>query len=73
MLIRAIGESRHAFSPEEVAVLTTVFDGILKTLNLANREDPLTILIAKKIIELAIAGERDPVRLRERTLAALGN
>jgi hypothetical protein len=35
---------------------------------LVDRSDPATEMVAKKIIELADEGERDPVRLRERTI-----
>jgi hypothetical protein len=33
--------------------------------------DPTTEIVAKKIIELAQRGERDPVRLRERAIRSL--
>jgi hypothetical protein len=35
-----------------------------------DRSDPVTSLIAKKIIELARLGERDPGRLRQAALQA---
>jgi hypothetical protein len=35
-------------------------------LGLTDRTDPVTELVAKKIIELANRGERDPLRLRDR-------
>jgi hypothetical protein len=37
------------------------------------RQDPITELLAKKIIEAALAGERDPDRLCEAALRDLGN
>ena len=43
----------------------------LRTLRLANRSDPRTEIVAKKIIELAQRGERDPVRLRECAIRSL--
>ena len=58
-----------AFSPEEVETLTTAFEDTLRALELTNREDPLTILVARKIFDMAKAGERDPKRLRDRMLA----
>jgi len=58
----------HAFGPDEIRVLTTAFEDTLRTLRLANRGDPATEIIARKIIELAAQGERDPVRLRERAI-----
>ncbi len=42
-----------------------------KVLQLSDRTDPITELVARKIIEIAEVGERDPDRLCERALAAL--
>jgi len=58
----------HAFGPDEIRVLTTAFEDTLRTLRLANGGDPVTEIIARKIIELAQQGERDPVQLRERAI-----
>jgi hypothetical protein len=61
----------HAFGPDEIQVLTTAFEDTLRTLRLVDRADPATEIIAKKIIELAAQGERDPDRLRERAIQLL--
>ena len=37
----------------------------MRELRLVDRTDPATQLVAKRIIELAQQGERDPIRLRE--------
>ena len=37
-----------------------------------DRDDPETNAVAKKIIEFAQRGERDPIRLRQFVLQALG-
>jgi hypothetical protein len=50
---------RHIFEPEDVRVLAVVYEDVLKTLGLVERKDPLTELVAKKLVELAQAGERD--------------
>jgi hypothetical protein len=42
-----------------------------QSLQLADRTDPLTEVVAKKIIEHARRGERDPRRLREIVLKEL--
>jgi hypothetical protein len=55
----------HAFGPEEIKVLGDAFEDALRTLRLVNRDDPATEIVAKKIIELAQRGERDPERLRQ--------
>jgi hypothetical protein len=59
------------FGPDDVKVLTTAYEEALRTLRLKDRSDPATEMIAKKIIELAQRGERDPVRLREYAIRGL--
>jgi hypothetical protein len=60
-----------AFGPDEIEVLTTAYEEALRALGLKDRADPATEMIAKKIIELAQRGERDPVRLREHAIRSL--
>src|SRR5262244_2832318 len=62
----------NAFAPEDVTILVEAFEGALKALELKHREDPLTLCVARCIIDLGKQGERDPTRLRERTLEILG-
>jgi hypothetical protein len=59
------------FAPELVTLMGDVFEEVLKTLGLVDREDPVTKLVAHKIIELVRSGERDPVRLKQLTLEAI--
>ena len=40
----------NAFNPEEVTILRDVFEDTLRALKLTDRSDPVTSLIAKKII-----------------------
>jgi len=68
MPIRLIIKNDHAFTPEDAEVLILAFEDTLKVLRLVDREDPVTMLVARTIIDLAKQGERDPVRLREATL-----
>jgi hypothetical protein len=58
------------FEPEQLAVLGGVFEDVLQALGLVDRHDPLTELVARKVMELAQTGERDPVRLKQLTLEA---
>jgi hypothetical protein len=62
---------RQAFSPEHIKVLTAAFEDVLRALDLIDRTDPQTELVARKIIECAQTGERDPVRLRDCALKLL--
>ena len=43
----------------------------LRELGLVDRDDPATLMVAKRIIELAQQGERDAARLREGALKSL--
>jgi hypothetical protein len=61
----------HVFGPDEIRILTTAFEDTLRTLRLVDRADPATEIIARRIIELAQQGERDPDRLRERAIQSL--
>jgi hypothetical protein len=55
------------FEPE-VTRMGEVYEDVLRSLGLVDRTDPLTELIARMVIQLAHSGERDPVRLKARTL-----
>jgi hypothetical protein len=50
--------------------LILAFENTLRVLGLTNREDPLTVAVAKLIIQLAKDDERDPGRLRDGVLEA---
>jgi hypothetical protein len=52
------------FAPEEIGMLVTAFEDILRDLRLVDRNDPAVALVAKRVIELARQGERDPATLR---------
>ena len=71
MPIRLIIKNDRAFSAEEATVLIEAFEDTLRALKLTDREDPITLLVAKRVVELAKEGERDPVQLRNRTLKTI--
>ena len=73
MPIRLIikNDENDAFTPEDAKILIDAFEDTLKALNLSDREDQLTTVVARRIVELAKEGERDPRKLRERTLATI--
>jgi len=58
--------------PEEIAILTDAYERTLRTLNLVDRNDPITQLIAGKIIELGQRGVRDAQKLTELAIKELG-
>lgn len=53
----------QAFAPEDVENLTAAYEAALKALRLSNRTDPITEIVAKRIIEIAQTGVRDPTAL----------
>jgi hypothetical protein len=58
--------------PEEIARLTTAYEETLRTLGLVDRNDPITEMIARKIIEIGQRGVRDPMLLSELTIQEMG-
>lgn len=60
------------FGPDEIKVMTAAYEGALTDLGFADREDPLTELVAKAIVNVTATGERDPETIKERALNALG-
>lgn len=61
------------FSPEEIARMTAAYHAALQLLEMDNDPaDPVTELIAKKIIDVTKHGENDPPRICARALRELG-
>ena len=60
-----------AFDPDAVKALATAYENACAALDLVDRTDPLTEIVAKKIIEYARSGERDAARLCEAVLKEL--
>ena len=60
------------FTPEDIAVMVTAHQDACVALGLVVRSDLMTETVARKIIECAQTGERDPIRLRECALKAFG-
>ena len=60
--------SARAFDDRAVKAMTTAYDAALRALGLVDRTDPCTEIIARKIVERAQTGERDPERLSDLAL-----
>jgi hypothetical protein len=56
------------FEPEAVISMSRAYESVLVALQLTDRQDPFTEIVAKKIVEIAETGELDPDRLRNRAL-----
>jgi hypothetical protein len=61
-----------AFAPEDIAPLATAYEECLRTLKLSDRSDPISEILAKKIIEIAQTGVRDSGQLGRLALAEIG-
>jgi hypothetical protein len=61
----------QAFGPDEIETLTIALEQALGALGLADRSDAVTEIVARRIIEFAHRGERDPGRLSERALQSI--
>jgi hypothetical protein len=59
------------FSPNEIKV-TEAYEGALIDLCIADREDPITELIAKSILNVTATGEQNPLQVKRRAVNALG-
>lgn len=59
------------FGPDEIKAMSAAYEGALINLKL-DRDDPLTELIARSIVNVTATGERDPETIKERALNALG-
>ena len=60
------------FGPDEIRVMVAAYEGALADLRLTDRDDPITEIIAKSIVNVTATGERDPGNIKERALNALG-
>lgn len=58
--------------PEEVNRMTTAFEKALHTVGIKDRNDPMAEMIAKKIVEIAQTGVRDPTEISSRAIRELG-
>ena len=60
------------YSPEQAKVLTEAYEFVLASLELTDRTDPLTELIAKKIDTIFASGEQDIMKIHDRAIQELG-
>ena len=62
----------RVYDPEVTKAMGVAFEKACRTLGLALTSDRATEAVAKVIIDLAEAGERDPEQLYQRALAHFG-
>ena len=58
--------------PEDIRRLTAAFEQALRTLGIVDRGDPLAELLARKIIEVAQTGVREPADISAQAIKEIG-
>lgn len=58
--------------PEEIEVLSEAYELTLRNFGLVDRNDPITEMVAKKIVELGQRGVRDAQQMAELATRELG-
>jgi hypothetical protein len=69
-IIRMLRDQGVVFDPDDVTRLTIAYHAVLHQLGL-DREDGATLMVAKRIVDLATLGNRDPERLTAATVEAV--
>ena len=61
----------HTFDPETIERMSIAFKGVCADLRLRDKDDRMTEVLAKRVIELAAKdGSRDPEQLRAAVIAS---
>ena len=63
--------SGRVFEPEDIKAMTSAYEAVLAELDLVDRHDALTEIIASKIIALCQTGICEAGQLAERTMKEL--
>lgn len=72
-ITRMLPKQGVAFDPDDVTRLTIAYDAVLHRLGLVDHENGAALTVARRIVDLASLGERDPERLVATTLETLGS
>jgi hypothetical protein len=72
-IYRIIRNIDVSFDPEAIQAMYCAYEDVCERLGLSDKKDDrVTEVVARKIIEVAKTGERNPALLRDRALQALG-
>jgi hypothetical protein len=61
------------FESNAIEAMNAAFEAVCKSLQLVNRDDPITQIVARTIVDIARTGERDPQRIHELALLELND
>jgi hypothetical protein len=73
MPLRRFLPKHAAFGPADLVAMITAYELALRQLGLHKKVDAVTEPVARKIIELAMTGERDPEKLCEATVKSFND
>ena len=59
---------RHSFDPEACDIMGLAYEKVLKSLDMHDAADPRTAVVARKVIEFAKLGFRDPHAISDAVL-----
>jgi hypothetical protein len=62
----------YAFEPKDIERLVAAYELTLRALRLKDRDDPITQLVAEKIIAIGRLGIEDPAEVSKLALKELG-
>ena len=63
---------RMPMEPEEISRLVTAYEQALRGIGLVDRNDPLSEMVAKRVIKIAQSGVRDPTDIAALAIVELG-
>jgi hypothetical protein len=66
---RGARERTYVLDPEVVAIVSSAFHAVFAELELSNGDEIVALRVARRIIDLAAQGERDPERLKAAALS----
>ena len=55
----------RVLTPDDLDAMNKAFSGALQKLGLRDLKEPMAEIVAHRIIDAALAGERDPIKLSE--------
>lgn len=59
-------------APEDISRLVTAYESRVESLGLVDRTDPITEIVARKVIDVGQTGVRDPLQISTLALRDLG-
>jgi hypothetical protein len=65
MPIHEFIKDNSAFGPDDLKTMGDAFSAALAKLGLHDLKDPMTEMVARRIIRAALASERSPIKLTE--------